>query len=116
MEKQCAQNIVNNMIVIKEYLCYIFLVAAGVGGIAAGVAAPYIIALLEFTSGGIAAGSYAASLMSALVPTAASGVVATLQSLPGAFGTGAVTTGSVSALWQWATSNDELEDFQNLCL
>ena len=85
------------------------------------------ITLLEFTSGGIAAGSYAASLMSALAPTAASGVVATLQSLPGAggmtfaanlftSGTGAVTTGSVSALWQWATSNDELEDFQNLCV
>ena len=98
--------------------------AAGVGGIAA----PYIITLLEFTSGGIAAGSYAASLMSALAPTAASGVVATLKSLLGAggmtfaanffttFGTGAVTTGSVSALWQWATSNDELEDFQNLCV
>ena len=100
--------------------------AAGVGGIAAGVAAPYIITLLGFTSGGIAAGSYAASLMSTLAPTAASGVVATLQSLGAGgmtfaanfftFGTGAVTTGSVSALWQWATSNDELEDFQNLCV
>ena len=63
----------------------------------------------KFTSGGIATGSYTASLISTLAPTAPSGVVATFQSLGAAgvtfaakgvaFGTGA-TVGECYKLWQ----------------
>uniref|UniRef100_A0A1X7T803 Uncharacterized protein n=1 Tax=Amphimedon queenslandica TaxID=400682 RepID=A0A1X7T803_AMPQE len=55
------------------------------GGVAAGtaavVAAPLVVSGLGFTAGGIVANSIGASMMSAWAPTAAGGVVATLQSI-----------------------------------
>ena len=85
------------------------------------VAAPVAISLLGFTSGGIAAGSCAASMMSTLAPTAAGGVVATFQSLGAAgmtiaakgavFSAGAAVGGSVSALWQWANEDWGFSEF-----
>ncbi len=58
-------------------------VAAGsvVGGATFVIAAPLIVAGLGFTAVGITAGSTAASMMSVLAPTAAGGIVATLQSV-----------------------------------
>uniref|UniRef100_A0A1X7UJN9 Uncharacterized protein n=1 Tax=Amphimedon queenslandica TaxID=400682 RepID=A0A1X7UJN9_AMPQE len=54
--------------------------AAVGGGVVAVATAPVIISGLGFTAGGIAANSIAASMMSAWGPTAAGGVVSTLQS------------------------------------
>ncbi len=62
-------------------------IAAVVGGTTAIVSAPAIVAGLGFGAGGIAVGSIAAAAMSTLGPTAAGGVVATLQSV-GAAGLG----------------------------
>ncbi|XP_064394969.1 uncharacterized protein LOC135342207 isoform X1 [Halichondria panicea] len=58
-------------------------IAAGsvVGGATVVVAAPLVVAGLGFTAGGIASGSIAASMMSAMAPTVAGGIVATLQSV-----------------------------------
>ena len=65
-----------------------------VGSALAVVAAPVVVAGLGFTTAGIAAGSVGASMMSAMAPTAAGGIVATLQPV-GAAGLGAAgTTGS----------------------
>ena len=58
-----------------------------VGAILAVVAVILIVPWLGFTTGGIAAGSWAAWLMSAMAPTEAGGIVATLQSV-GAAGLG----------------------------
>ena len=52
-----------------------------VGGATAVVAAPFIVAGIGFTAGGIASGSIAAFLMSVLAPTVTGGIVATLQSV-----------------------------------
>ncbi len=60
---------------------------AVVGGTVAVVTAPLIVGAIGFSAGGIVAGSWAASMMSVLAPTAAGGVVATLQSV-GAAGLG----------------------------
>ena len=62
-----------------------------VGGTIAVVAAPVVVAGLGFGSGGIAAGSVGASMMSSMAPTAAGGMVATLQSV-GAAGLGTAGT------------------------
>ncbi|XP_064394979.1 uncharacterized protein LOC135342214 [Halichondria panicea] len=58
-------------------------IAAGsvVGGATVVAAAPLVVAGLGFTAGGIASGSIAASMMSAMAPTMAGGIVATLQSV-----------------------------------
>ena len=60
---------------------------AVVGGVATVVAAPFIVSAIGFGTGGIVAGSWAASMMSAMGPVGAGGVVATLQSV-GAAGLG----------------------------
>ena len=76
-------------------------ISAGIGGVtvltggAAVVAAPLVVAGLGFGAGGIAAGSTAAAMMSAWAPTAAGGIVATLQSV-GAAGLGAAGTAAVA--------------------
>ena len=82
---------------------------AVVGGVGVVVAAPFVVGALGFGAGGITAGSYAASMMSAMAPTAAGGIVATLQSVGAAglsgtgttllAGTGAVTSGVWLFLW-----------------
>ena len=64
-----------------------------VGSALAVIAAPVVVAGLGFTTAGIAAGSLAASMMSAKAPTVARGIFATLQSV-GAAG----TTGSGGAV------------------
>ena len=64
------------------------------GGVAV-AAAPLVVSGLGFGTGGIAAGSTAASMMSAWAPTAAGGIVATLQSV-GAAGLGAAGTAGVA--------------------
>ena len=70
-------------------------VGVGVGGaifvVAAPVVVPAAVTWLGFTTGGIAAGSWAASMMSAMAPTVAGGMVATLQSV-GAAGLGTAGT------------------------
>ena len=95
--------------------------AAALIGARAVVAAPVVITSLGFTSGGIAAGSYAATMMSTQAPTVAGGVVATCQSLGAAgmtvgaksavFSAGAAVGGSVSALWQWANEDWGFSEF-----
>ena len=67
-----------------------------VGGTVAVVAAPLVVAGLGFGAGGIVAGSTAASMMSWMAPTAAGGIVATLQSV-GAAGLGLAGTTAVAA-------------------
>ncbi len=57
------------------------------GGAVVTVVAPLVVTGLGFGAAGIAAGSTAASMMSVLAPTAAGGVVATLQTV-GAAGLG----------------------------
>ena len=61
------------------------------------VAAPIVVAGLGFGTGGIIAGSTAASMMSAMAPTVAGGVVATLQSV-GAAGLGASGTAALATI------------------
>ena len=58
---------------------------------------PLIVGGLGFSSGGIVSGSVGSSMMSAMAPTAAGGVVATLQSV-GAAGFGATGTAAMGAV------------------
>ena len=71
-----------------------------IGGVAAGTAAvvgaPIVVSGLGFTATGIAANSIGASMMSAWAPTAAGGVVATLQSV-GALGLSAGAKAGIGA-------------------
>ena len=65
--------------------------------LAVGGGAVLVVAGLGFSTGGIVAGSTAASMMSAWAPTVAGGVVATLQSV-GAAGLGASGTAALAAV------------------
>lgn len=86
-------------------------VVGAVGAVGAVVAAPFVVSGLGFTAGGIAAGSYAASMMSAGVVG-----VSTLQSIGAAGmglastlltgGSGAALVGGVTGLF-WANQNAE---------
>ena len=69
-----------------------YIVGSIVGSAVAIISAPIVVTGLGFGAGGIVAGSIASSMMSFMAPTAAAGVVATLQSV-GAVGIGA--SGSV---------------------
>ncbi|CAB4015736.1 interferon alpha-inducible 27 2A isoform X1 [Paramuricea clavata] len=68
-----------------------------IGGVGAVVAAPAVLTAAGFTGAGITAGSLGAYMMSALAPTAAGGVVATLQSV-GAAGLGYAGSAVVGAV------------------
>ncbi|XP_019862868.1 PREDICTED: interferon alpha-inducible protein 6-like [Amphimedon queenslandica] len=65
----------------NDDLFYSVIGRAAVGGAAAAVAAPLVAGALGFGAGGIVAGPVGASVMSGMAPTAAGGVVATLQSI-----------------------------------
>ena len=80
-------------------VAYVALGAVTIGT-GAVVAAPVAINLLGFTSGGIAAGSCAASMMSTLAPTAAGGMVATFQS----FGAAGMTIAAKGAVFSAVTA------------
>jgi hypothetical protein len=96
---------------VSVFVLYSWVVplAIGLGGVATIVAAPVVIAAAGFTSGGIVAGSVAASMMSsAAVGSTTGGVVAgslvaTLQavgatgSLAAAGGTGTAAVGGIGA-------------------
>jgi hypothetical protein len=75
----CASFFMQNMGLIKIAAA----VGAGAtgGGGAALAAVPAAVSVLGFKAGGIAAGSFAASMMSWMAPTAAGGAVATMQSI-----------------------------------
>ena len=70
---------------------------AVVGGVTAFFAAPVVVSVVGFGTGGILAGSWAASMMSTLAPVGAGGLVATLQSV-GAAGLGVTGSAVVSTI------------------
>ena len=72
-------------------------VGAALGGAALVFGAPVVVSVIGFGVGGIVAGSAAASMMSAMAPTATGGVVATLQSV-GAAGLGASGTAALATV------------------
>lgn len=75
-----------------------YAATAVVGGTAAVVAAPFVLSMVGFTTGGVAAGSIAASIQSAVYggTVASTSVFAGLQSA-GAAGLGTSAAGSVFA-------------------